>query len=82
MAWIKPIWKARVLEMNKVGIMVDISHVTDSTFGKSSRFQKHLSSHLTACAGILHLDLERNMNDEMIEALGKTPWSHYDQFRI
>ncbi len=68
---LSPFGKQVVLEMNKVGIMVDISHVTDSTFWQVLQVSKApiIASH-SSCRHFTP-GFERNMNDEMIEALGK-----------
>ncbi|MEN7549816.1 dipeptidase [Rapidithrix thailandica] len=58
-----------VEEMNKVGIMVDISHVSDSTFWDVMKLTKApvIASH-SSCRYYTP-DFERNMSDEMIKAL-------------
>lgn len=60
-----------VLEMNKQGIMVDISHVSDSTFYQVMALSKApcIASH----SSLRHFtpDFERNMNDDMVKLLGK-----------
>ena len=59
-----------IAEMNRLGMMVDISHVSDKTFydalaaSQSPVFASHSS-----CRGISAIP--RNMTDEMIAALGK-----------
>lgn len=59
-----------VAEMNRLGMIVDISHVSDKTFwdvmevSKAPPFASHSSSRALAGA-------PRNMTDEMIVALGK-----------
>jgi membrane dipeptidase len=59
-----------VREMNRLGMMVDISHVADKTFwdalevSKAPIFASHSSSRAIA-------DAPRNMTDEMIVALAK-----------
>src|SRR5580658_8159840 len=59
-----------VREMNRLGMMVDISHVADKTFwdalevSKAPIFASHSSSRALA-------DVPRNMTDEMIVALAK-----------
>ncbi|MFQ5446898.1 MAG: dipeptidase [Saprospiraceae bacterium] len=60
-----------VLEMNKQGIMVDISHVTDSTFWQVAALSKapFIASH-SSCRAFTP-GFERNMNDDMIVELGK-----------
>ena len=60
-----------VEEMNRVGIMVDISHVSDSTFFQVMRVTKTpaIASH-SSCRKFTP-GFERNMSDEMIVELGK-----------
>lgn len=65
-----PFGKDVVREMNRIGMMVDISHVSDKTFwdalevSKAPIFASHSDSRALANAG-------RNMTDEMIVALAK-----------
>ena len=68
---LSPFGKEVVAEMNRLGIMVDISHVTDEAFyqvlaiSKTPVIASHSSPrHFTP-------DWERNMSDEMIKALAK-----------
>ncbi len=60
-----------VAEMNKVGIMVDISHVDDDTFYQVMELAKApcIASH-SSCRHFTP-GFERNMNDEMIKKLGE-----------
>lgn len=60
-----------VKEMNRVGIMVDISHVSDSTFWQVMETSKApcIASHSSARK--FTPGFERNMNDEMIKALAQ-----------
>ena len=60
-----------VEEMNKEGIMVDISHVSDNTFYQVIRHSKVpvIASH-SSCRKFTP-DFERNMDDDMIKALGE-----------
>ncbi|WP_113924055.1 dipeptidase [Cognataquiflexum aquatile] len=62
---------AVVKEMNKVGIMVDISHVSDSTFYDVVKVTDVpvIASHSSARK--FTPGFERNMDDDMIKALGK-----------
>ncbi|TDB65379.1 membrane dipeptidase [Arundinibacter roseus] len=59
-----------VQEMNRLGIMVDISHVSDSTFYDVMRLTKApaIASH-SSCRALC--DHPRNMTDDMIRALAK-----------
>jgi membrane dipeptidase len=68
---LSPFGKDVIREMNRVGIMVDISHVSDDAFWQTLEvtrvpvFASHSSArHYTP-------GFERNMNDEMIVALAK-----------
>ncbi len=60
-----------VHEMNRVGIMVDISHVSDNAFYDVLEIVKLpvIASHSSARKFVP--GFERNMSDEMIKALGK-----------
>jgi membrane dipeptidase len=59
-----------VKEMNRLGIMVDISHVSDSTFYDVINLTKTpvIASH-SSCRALC--DVPRNMTDDMIKALAK-----------
>src|SRR6516162_8622198 len=62
--------KQVVLEMNRLGMMVDIAHVADKTFWGALEVSKApiFSSH-SSCRALA--DVPRNMTDEMIVALAK-----------
>jgi len=57
-----------VREMNRLGVMVDISHVSDKTFADALAISKApmIASH-SSCRAIC--DAPRNMTDEMMKAL-------------
>jgi len=59
-----------VHEMNRVGMMVDISHVSDKTFWDALETSKVpiIASH-SSCRALCNVP--RNMTDDMIAALGK-----------
>ncbi|MEO8050267.1 MAG: dipeptidase [Acidobacteriota bacterium] len=59
-----------VREMNRLGMMVDISHVADKTFWAALEMTRAplIASH-SACRALA--DVPRNMTDEMIVALAK-----------
>ena len=63
--------KEVVKEMNRVGIMVDISHVSDSTFYQVMAMTDVpcIASH-SSCRKFTP-DFERNMSDDMIKLLGE-----------
>jgi membrane dipeptidase len=67
---LSPLGKEIVAEMNRLGMIVDISHVSDKTFydalevSKAPIFASHSSCRALSPA-------PRNMTDEMIAALGK-----------
>ena len=60
-----------VREMNRVGIMVDVSHISDSAFWDVMEITEVpvIASH--SSVRYFTPDFERNMNDEMIERLGE-----------
>jgi len=60
-----------VKEMNKVGIMIDVSHISDSTFYQVMDLTKVpvIASH-SSCRKFLP-GFERNMNDDMLKKLAK-----------
>ena len=62
--------KQVVLEMNRLGMMVDISHVADKTFWDAIAITKApvIASHSSARALVNH---PRNMTDEMLRAVAK-----------
>jgi len=62
--------KQVVLEMNRIGMMVDISHVADDTFWAAIKTTKApvIASHSSARA---ICNAPRNMTDDMLRAVGK-----------
>lgn len=68
---LSPFGRQVVAEMNRVGIMVDISHVSDSTFYQVMELSKApcIASH----SSVRHFTpgFERNMNDDMLRVLGE-----------
>ena len=60
-----------VREMNRLGIMVDVSHVSDKTFWDivNTSTKPVIATH-SACRAIA--DVPRNLTDDMIRALAKT----------
>jgi membrane dipeptidase len=63
-----PLGKDIVREMNRLGMMVDISHVADKTFYDAlETSQAPLIASHSACRAIT--DVARNLTDEMIKAL-------------
>lgn len=68
---LSPFGEEVVKKMNRLGMMVDISHVSDSTFYDVIKLSKApvIASH--SCCRFFVPGLERNMSDEMIKALAK-----------
>lgn len=68
---LSPYGKKVVKEMNKVGMMIDISHVSDNTFYQVMKLTKKpcIASH-SSCRAFTP-GFKRNMSDDMIRALGK-----------
>ncbi len=68
---LSPFGREVVVEMNRVGIMVDISHVDDSTFYQVMKLTKApcIASH-SSCR-VFTPGFQRNMNDDMIKKLGE-----------
>lgn len=68
---LSPFGKEVVPAMNKAGIMVDISHVSDSAFYQAIELSSApvIASH----SSLRHFtpDWERNMNDDMLRVLGE-----------
>jgi membrane dipeptidase len=66
---LSPFGKKVVSEMNQLGIMIDISHVTDSTFYQVIKYSKApvIASH-SSCREFTP-GWERNMSDDMIKLL-------------
>lgn len=68
---LSPFGKELVVEMNKLGIMVDISHVSDDAFYQAVEISKApvIASH----SSLRHFTpgFERNMDDDMLKALAK-----------
>lgn len=63
--------KQVIREMNRLGMMVDVSHVSDKTFWDiiSTSNQPVIATH-SACRALANV--RRNLDDEMIRALAKT----------
>jgi len=68
---LSPFGKKVVAEMNRVGIMVDVSHITDDAFFQVMEISKApaIASH-SSCRYFTP-GFERNMSDEMIALLAK-----------
>ncbi|HNT51631.1 MAG TPA: membrane dipeptidase, partial [Cyclobacteriaceae bacterium] len=68
---LSPFGKDVVAEMNRLGIMVDISHVDDSTFYQAVKLSKApvIASH-SSCRAFAPT-VRRNMTDDMIKKLGE-----------
>ena len=67
---LSPFGEDVVREMNRIGMIVDISHVSDATFWDVMRLTTKpvIASH-SSCRALC--DHARNMSDEMIEAVGE-----------
>jgi membrane dipeptidase len=68
---LSPFGEEVVAEMNRLGIMIDVSHVSDETFYQVMEHSKApvIASH-SSCRAFTP-DFERNMSDEMIALLGE-----------
>ena len=68
---LSPFGKTLIEEMNKIGMLIDISHVSDETFYQVLELTKTpvIASH-SSCRKFTP-GFERNMSDEMIKALAK-----------
>src|SRR3990170_4324008 len=68
---LSPFGEEVIKEMNRLGIMVDVSHISDSTFYDVIKLSKApvIASH--SCCRFFVPGLERNMSDEMIQTLAK-----------
>lgn len=68
---LSPFGRQAVTEMNRLGVMVDISHVSDKAFWQVLEVTETpvIASH--SSARVFTPDFERNMSDEMIVALAK-----------
>lgn len=68
---LSPFGEEAVREMNRVGVMVDISHVSDSAFYDALKITKApmIASH-SSCRYFTP-GFQRNMSDDMIKELGK-----------
>ena len=68
---LSPFGKDVIREMNRAGVMVDISHVSDEAFWQTLKITQSpvIASHSSARS--FTPDFERNMSDEMIVALAK-----------
>ena len=66
---LSPFGEEVVKEMNRLGIMVDVSHISDSSFYDVMRLSKSpvIASH--SCCRFFVPSLGRNMSDEMIKIL-------------
>jgi membrane dipeptidase len=68
---LSPFGREVVKEMNRVGIMVDVAHISDSTFYQVMELSTVpvIASH-SSCRHFTP-DFERNMSDDMIKLLGE-----------
>jgi len=67
---LSPFGKTVVTEMNRLGMMVDVSHVSDKTFWDALAVSRSplMASH-SSCRALSNI--KRNMSDEMIIAMAK-----------
>ncbi len=68
---LSPFGKKLIPEMNKIGMLIDISHVSDAAFYQAVELSEApvIASHSSLRA--FTPDFERNMDDEMLKALAK-----------
>lgn len=68
---LSPFGEEVVKEMNRLGIMIDVSHISDSTFYDVIKLSKApvIASH--SCCRFFTPGFERNISDEMITELAK-----------
>ena len=68
---LSPLGKQVIAEMNRLGIMVDVSHASKQTMMQTAELSKApiIASHSAARA---LCDVSRNMDDEQLQALKKT----------
>ena len=76
-----PFGKQVVREMNRLGMMIDISHTADKTFWDALAVSTApiIASH-SSCRALCNVP--RNMTDEMIAALGKKGRRDSDQLQL
>ncbi len=76
---LSPFGEEVVREMNRVGMMVDVSHISDSAFYDVMNITQApvIASH-SSCRKFVP-GFERNMNDDMIQKLADNGGSHSDQ---
>ena len=68
---LSPFGREVIAEMNRLGMMVDISHVTDETFFQVMEISKAPAIASHSCARHFTPGFERNMSDEMITKLAE-----------
>lgn len=78
---LSPFGRQIVQEMNRLGMMIDISHVSDKTFHDALAVSKApvIASHSSLRAVC---DIPRNMNDDMLRALAKNDGVVFINFSI
>lgn len=69
---LSPFGKKVVQEMNRLGMMVDVSHLSDQAFWDVIKTTKApaIASH-SSCRDLIDENFERNMSDKMIQELAK-----------
>lgn len=68
---LSPLGKQAVAEMNRVGIMIDVSHLSDEAFWQVMELSAAPTIASHSSARHFTPGSERNMNDEMIKALAE-----------
>ena len=77
---LSPFGKKVIEEMNRLGIMIDVSHISDDAFYQVLKITKAplIASH-SSCR-FFTPGWEHNMFDEMIKVFGKKRWSNPNKF--
>ena len=66
---LSPFGKQVVAEMNRVGIMVDVSHVSDDAVARRAATQPTAGDRQPFGAASFHPGFERNISDELVKAI-------------
>jgi len=68
---LSPFGKTLVAEMNRIGMIIDVSHVSDETFFQIIELSKAPVVATHSCCRAFTPGFERNMSDEMIKLLAE-----------